>query len=418
MGLFSPKKENEVSAVVTTEIDSNGRTKDGDLDENEMLEVYNEQSSVLKFTPSGGSQCQQSSRFIMWILFICTCAVVALVSRGFARLRNAFDTEVTDTDEFYTWHSTSRNSSADLALNASYTAKIAAGADPLDLCDVPFFMDGDSNALLIDTIDHIDFLVNIFFVTGAIAATIYLLTKFCVTYGLSTKDTRNEAAPGERPVLDVYVGGHPETRAERRVRIFLRGETLGYMLAQGLQDVPLITFSMVYFAMRASVRGTKCAQCVAAGELCEPDYFSDIDFSVKLAIGAVSVSLLWNAGLLAERWVEFAKYKKKKRQEHYNPRKYIINTVIFFIVYIITIVSPMAMITHYYLGPFLPILDSTQGVYVVGVIGLIFWAIAIIILNLVAGIDPGEILSCPVLCCEIAEVACEPCLQSCVCCCC
>ncbi|GBG24929.1 Hypothetical Protein FCC1311_011462 [Hondaea fermentalgiana] len=399
--------------VVTADFDDTPEARY--VEQEKFMDAYRRQSTLLKFTPSGGSQCQQSSKLIMWILFVCTCAVVALVTRGFSEIMAAYDEEILATEPFVAWKDTSRNSVSDLALNATYTALIANGTDSTTLCDVPFFLDGESNDLLIETLDYADYLCSVFFIAGAIAASIYLCTKCCVTVGLTKKPYQNEGNKGDAPVLhEVKVGGFLETKAERRVRIFLRGETLGYMLAQGVQDVPLFTFALTYYFLRTSTRGSKCAICVADGELCSPDTVDELDFSVKLAMGAVVVSLFWNAILLAERWIEFVKFKKQKRHGYYNPRKYFLIALVFFIVYVITILSPMAMTIHYYLGPFMPALPSTQLIHILGVVGLCFWGAAVIFINLVAGIDPGEILSCPVLCCEISEFVCES--SSCVCC--
>lgn len=402
-------------------------TRDDRVDEIGKSDIrFRRQSSGdYGYTPSGGSRFQQSSRLIMAVLYLCTAALVAAVCSGFGQVRDLYGEELELLKQF------APKSPAEVAVILElYGNASAAAVDPEVLCDAAFFATAseDEAIVLIDTFTDMEYASRIFFATGATMAAIYLTTKFCTTFALSVTINREEnkipklgdkaKSSSLKPL--VVINGAPETVEQRRTRIFLRSETLGYMFLQMAQDIPLVTLALVYYLLRRSRRGTKCAECFADGVVCEVDGFADTPQSVQLAFAVVLLSLFWNASLIAERWFAFIAYKRTIKKGGYNAKKYLIVAAVSVGVYILVIMAPVLLLVYYRIGP--NFFNADDGllnfVKFVGFVGIGLWGVAILVINFLAGIDPGELLCCPLLCFEVCEIFCEPIAGSCECCCC
>mmetsp|Transcript_8668 Transcript_8668/g.15203 ORF Transcript_8668/g.15203 Transcript_8668/m.15203 type:complete len:431 (+) Transcript_8668:78-1370(+) len=368
------------------------------------------------FTPSGGSSMQQSSVTIMLTLLVLTIALMSLVSKSVFNVRDEFDATLLELQSFE-----AKVQSGDEAflngvqtLLEDFRASIANGSLSLeDSCDVEFFADRslELHESLVVTFALMDSLVEVFAILGTIAVAGYLLIKTVVTFNLSTEINREDMpisradkAPINTNILGI--GGQQETVNQRTTRVYLRSETMLYMLVNGLLDVPLITFVMTFFIMSNSRRGTSCAACFDRLELCNVSTFGDLDDSLKLALVLVIISLLWNASLLAERWVEFVRFKKEILGKSDNHQRYYIFWTLGLLVYTLVIITPMLILYFLEIGPKYFDLEEEQllAMEIVGYTGASFWGISVLFLSLSAGIDPGEIISSPFICVEVFEL--------------
>eukprot|EP00514_Thraustochytrium_sp_LLF1b_P006877 CAMPEP_0184532602 /NCGR_PEP_ID=MMETSP0198_2-20121128/14258_1 /TAXON_ID=1112570 /ORGANISM="Thraustochytrium sp., Strain LLF1b" /LENGTH=437 /DNA_ID=CAMNT_0026925217 /DNA_START=66 /DNA_END=1382 /DNA_ORIENTATION=- len=346
-----------------------------------------------------------------------TIALMSLVSKSVFNVRDEFDATLLELQSFE-----AKVQSGDEAflngvqtLLEDFRASIANGSLSLeDSCDVEFFADRslELHESLVVTFALMDSLVEVFAILGTIAVAGYLLIKTVVTFNLSTEINREDMpisradkAPINTNILGI--GGQQETVNQRTTRVYLRSETMLYMLVNGLLDVPLITFVMTFFIMSNSRRGTSCAACFDRLELCNVSTFGDLDDSLKLALVLVIISLLWNASLLAERWVEFVRFKKEILGKSDNHQRYYIFWTLGLLVYTLVIITPMLILYFLEIGPKYFDLEEEQllAMEIAGYTGASFWGISVLFLSLSAGIDPGEIISSPFICVEVLNWA-------------
>jgi len=317
------------------------------------------------YTPTGGSTCQQSSIFIMLVLLLCTMGVVALVAKAAKELTLEYSAELANLKDYRDRVNDPVLSGAFLAEFQIYKDNLTANGDSTDeLCDFVFLSDTSNAETIVSKFAFLEKMNFYFFVGGACAASLYLLVKSIVLFNFTQKEVRDEKefgldADGHqqrktiKPVIsNIMIGGEPETRAERRTRIYLRSETLTYMLDQGLQDVPIITFALTFILLKRSPIGTRCTECFGDDVVCAENTVDELPFGVQFAFGAVVISLLWNASLLAERWIQIVKYRRYKKHGMYNFRRYMVLLLLFFIGYAVIIVSPTALLIAFELQIF------------------------------------------------------------------
>lgn len=252
-------------------------------------------------TPSGGSTCQQSSPGVLWALFFCTAALCISVIAAVWKIRGYFS-NMNAGLKMYVEQFPLRNKTVDAELLLEYEMMLQNGTDPLQVCNISFFVSQDSGnpELLSSYFSYVNELELIFSILGAIFSVIYLVVKLSTTSVLA----RNV----NREIFEHRIAT-TETKEQRRTRVYLRAETLSYMLVQTLQDVPIASCAWLYYSLSTIPTGTKCAVCFDKGTLCMVDSLNDLPGPFLVVLVFISVSMLWNILLLGERWVVFYHHK-------------------------------------------------------------------------------------------------------------